>query len=460
MNTPFTRTGIYTAPLVALLTAAVLLVAAWPGVPGGGHGGGKSVNVLMVNNPQMLDLQKLTKEHFTKQTGIKVNYTVLSENDVRAKISREFSRQAGTYDVASLSNFEVPLYGKKGWLAPLDHTVVKNPDFNQRDILTPIQVGLTGVDGRFYAEPFYGESSFLMYRKDVFRAKGLRMPDHPTWEQVAGLAAEADGARPGMKGICLRGLPGWGELVAPLTTVVNTFGGTWFTEDWKAQVNGPRFTEAAKLYVDLVRSHGEPGAARAGFAECLANFQQGRTAMWYDATSAAGILEAEGSPVAGRIGYAMAPVSRTKSAGWLYSWAWGIQKASPRQDAAARFIAWASSKEYEQLVGDELGWARVPAGKRASTYVRPEYRKSAAPFYTATKEAITSASPHDPGLQPRPTVGVQFVAVPEFPDLATRVSQKIATAIAGRTSVTSALDEGQRLASAVAAKYRRAAASP
>ena len=30
-------------------------------------------------------------------------------------------------------------------------------------------------------EPFYGESSFLMYRKDVFEAKGLTMPAHPTW---------------------------------------------------------------------------------------------------------------------------------------------------------------------------------------------------------------------------------------------------------------------------------------
>ncbi|MFI2184252.1 ABC transporter substrate-binding protein [Streptomyces sioyaensis] len=442
-------------PLTALLAAFVLLVlAGWPGA-GGGDGGRKSVNVLMVNNPQMLDLQKLTKEHFTKQTGINVNYTVLPENDVRDKIRQEFSSQAGTYDVASLSNFEAPLYGKYGWLVPLDRTVARTPSFDQHDVLTPIQVGLTGDDGKTYAEPFYGESSFLMYRKDIFQTKGLHMPDHPTWKQVAGLAAEADGARPGMKGICLRGLPGWGQAIAPLTTVINTFGGTWFTKDWKAQVNGPGFTEGTKLYVDLVRAHGEPGATQAGFAECLANFQQGKTAMWYDATSAAGPLEAKDSPVAGKVGYAMAPVSKTNGSGWLYSWAWGIQKASPRQDAAARFIAWASGRQYEELVGDQLGWARVPAGKRASTFANPGYRKSAAPFYTATKEAINSAAPHNPGLQPRPTVGVQFVDIPEFPDLATKVSHEIAAAIVGRTSVTSALEEGQKLASVVAAKYRK-----
>ncbi len=90
------------------------------GTAGGGGGGGddKTVNVIMVNNPQMVDLQKLTKDNFTKDTGITVNYTVLPENDVRDKISQEFSSQAGQYDVASISNYEVPFYSKNGWLAP------------------------------------------------------------------------------------------------------------------------------------------------------------------------------------------------------------------------------------------------------------------------------------------------------------------------------------------------------
>src|SRR5690348_4825463 len=318
----------------------------------------------MVNNPQMVDLQKLTADNFTKQTGITVNYTVLPENDVRDKISQEFSSQAGQYDVATISNFEVPFYAKNNWLHPLDDYVKADSGFNQADILPSMTTSLTADDGKLYGEPFYGESSFLMYRKDVLSAKGLTVPDNPTWQEVADLAAKVDGAQPGMKGICLRGLPGWGEVMAPLTTVVNTFGGTWFTKDWKAQVNGPEFTSATKFYVDLVRAHGESGAPQSGFAECLNNMTQGKVAMWYDATSAAGSLDAPSSPVKGKIGYALAPVVKTKSSGWLYTWAWGIQKASKRQDNAWKFVSWASSKDYEQLVGKQLGWARVPAGKR------------------------------------------------------------------------------------------------
>jgi sorbitol/mannitol transport system substrate-binding protein len=202
------------------------------------------------------------------------------------------------------------------------------------------------------AVPFYGESSFLMYRKDVFQQKGITMPERPTWAQVADAAAKVDGAQPGMKGICLRGLPGWGEMFAPLTTVVNTFGGTWFTKDWQAQVNSPEFTKAVDFYVNLIKQHGEAGAAQAGFTECLNAMSQSKVAMWYDATSAAGTLEdPSASNVAGKIGYAYAPVDKTESSGWLWTWAWTMPKTTKKADSAAKFALWASSKEYEELVG-------------------------------------------------------------------------------------------------------------
>jgi sorbitol/mannitol transport system substrate-binding protein len=448
------RTGLSRAACLA--TGAVLAamsVAACSGA-GGGSANGSSINVLMVNNPQMADLQKLTAANFTKQTGITVNFTVLPENDVRDKISQDFSSQAGQYDVATISNYEVPFYAKNGWLTSLDSDIAADTAFDQSDILKPIAEGLTGDDGHVYAEPFYGESSFLMYRKDVFANLGLTMPDKPTWQQVADLAAKVDNAQAGMRGICLRGQTGWGENIAPLTTVVNTFGGTWFTKDWQAQVNGAGFTDATNFYVNLVRQHGEAGAAQAGFTECLNNLEQSKVAMWYDATSAAGSLEGSGSPVAGKIGYVAAPVVKTASSGWLYSWAFGVQKASTKQDAAWKFISWASSKGYENLVGQQLGWAQVPAGKRASTYANPDYQKSAGPFYAQTESAIQAADPRNPGTQPRPTVGIQFVDIPEFTDLGTQVSQEISAAIAGQETVAAALDKGQQLATTVAKKYQ------
>ncbi|MBC2901758.1 ABC transporter substrate-binding protein [Streptomyces cupreus] len=451
------RTQSRRGPRATLATAAVgtllapLLSGCWVGAGGAGSGG-DSINVLMVNNPQMVELQKLAP-HFTEETGIKVNFTVLPENDVRDKISQDFANQAGQYDVATLSNYEIPIYARNDWLKEMDSYVAQDPAYDEQDILKPMRQSLTGDDGKLYGQPFYGESSFLMYRKDIFQKEGLTMPAHPTWQQVADLAARVDGAESGMKGICLRGLPGWGEVMAPLTTVVNTFGGTWFDKGWKARLDSPEWEKATKFYVGLVREHGESGAAQSGFAECLNNMTQGKVAMWYDATSAAGSLESADSPVKGKVGYAPAPVEETDSSGWLYTWAWGIQEASRNPDKAWQFVSWASSKQYEELVGDEIGWSDVPAGKRASTYENPAYRAEAAAFQEMTKEAIEGARPNDPGVQPRPAPGIQFVGIPEFTDLGTKVSQEISAAIAGRQSVESALRKSQELAEEIAEEY-------
>ncbi|KQQ83259.1 sugar ABC transporter substrate-binding protein [Arthrobacter sp. Leaf137] len=442
------------ATLAAGALCVALSASACAGAGGGNSAGDpNSISVLMVNNPQMEDLQRLTAENFTKETGIRVNYTILPENDVRAKISQEFSSQAGQYDVASLSNYEIPFYSANGWLAPLND-VAADPAFDQDDVLPAYTASLTGEDGKLYGEPFYGESSFLMYRKDILDAKGLTMPAKPTWDEVADIAAKVDGAEPGMKGICLRGQPGWGQVFAPLTTVVNTFGGTWFDKDWNAQVDSPKFTEAVEFYTKLVREHGEAGAAQAGFTECLNNMGQSKTAMWYDATSAAGALEAQNSPVKGKIGYAQAPVKETTSSGWLWTWSWAMQAASKKQDSAEKFIAWASSKDYEELVASELGWAKVPSGKRISTYENPEFQK-AAPFFEAERFAIENADPKNPGAQARPAVGIQFVGIPEFAALGTNVSQGVSSAIAGQGSVADALAKGQEAAQKVGDKYKQ-----
>ncbi len=450
------------APIaLATLTTVALATSACGGAGGGAGGGGgdgqdgdaQSISVIMVNNPQMEDLQELTADNFTAETGITVNFVVQPENEVRAQIAQDFAAQAGQYDVATISNYEVPFFSTNEWLAPLTEYAEGDTEFNQADILQPIADGLT-VDGEIYAEPFYGESSFLMYRTDLFDQAGLTMPENPTWQEVAALAEQIDDPS-GTRGICLRGLPGWGQVFAPLTTVVNTFGGTWFDEDWTPQVNSPEFVEATQFYVDLVQQHGETGAAQAGFTECLNAMTQGGTAMWYDATSAAGSLEAEGSPVAGNIGYAPAPVVETDSSGWLYSWAWGVQAASEKKDAAWEFVSWASSQEYEELVGEELGWSRVPAGKRSSTYENDQYLEVAGAFAEATEAAISSADPNNPGVQPRPAPGIQFVAIPEFADLATGISEGISSNIAGQGSVQETLDAGQADAEAATERYRQ-----
>lgn len=197
--------------LMAGAVTTALVTTACAGAGGGGGGGGdgegESINVLMVGNPQMVDIQELTADTFTKDTGIKVNYTVLPENQLRDKVTQDVASQAGQYDLATVGAYETALWQENGWLHELSSYADGDAAYDSADLLKPVADSISGEDGKLYALPFYGESSFLMYRKDVLEAKGLEMPAKPTWDEVADLAAELDGAEPGMKGICLRGLP-------------------------------------------------------------------------------------------------------------------------------------------------------------------------------------------------------------------------------------------------------------
>jgi sorbitol/mannitol transport system substrate-binding protein len=438
--------------ILSIATAWSLAGCSWAGA--GGGTGANVVRVLMVNNPQQVELQALTAKYFTARTGIKVDFKVLPENDLRDAMNEDVANQAGQYDVVSTSNFETPFYAKYHWLKPLDAYLRKDPGFDVSDILGPMRESLQGPDGKLYALPFYGESSMLMYRKDVFAKLGLKMPLHPTWQQVAQLAAKVNGKQ-GMRGICLRGQPGWGELFAPLTTVVNTYGGTWFTKQWQAQLTSPPFEKATSFYVNLVRKAGETGAAESGFTECLNDMSQGKVAMWYDASSAAGALEDKSqSKVAGKIGYAFAPTAKTKYSGWLYTWAWAIENNAKNPSAAYKLISWASSKQYEQLVAQKQGWSQVPNATRYSLYKIPAYRKAASAFWKVTYESVLHANPKDPGLQPRPTLGIQFVDIPEFVGIGTNISQLVSSAIAGGGSVQSALSQGQSQAQSAGNHYK------
>jgi sorbitol/mannitol transport system substrate-binding protein len=442
---------------MALIVALVFSTTAACSGAGGGSttSGGKTVTVATVSNPQMQDMEKLLPEFKKKYPDINVRFVILPENELRDRVTQDIATQAGQYDVATIGTYEVPIWAKNGWLNRLDSKA--SADYDLADLLPPVKDALSS-DGGLYAVPFYGESSFLYYRKDLFQAAGLTMPDKPTWAQVAEFAKKLNNPSAKQAGICLRGLPGWGEVLAPLDTVILTFGGRWYDEQWNAHLTDPQTKEAVQFYTDLVKTAGEPGAPNAGFSECLTSMGQGNTAMWYDATVGAGSLEDPAtSKVAGKVGYVAAPVNKTPSSGWLWAWSLGIPKTSKNADAAWTFASWATSKEYHKLVGEKIGWARVPPGARKSTYDLPEYQKAAAAFAKPTLDSILAVNVKQPGLYPQPWVGVQYVAIPEFQSLGTKVSQEISAVIAGQQTVDQALQKAQKYAedTAKAGKYKK-----
>jgi sorbitol/mannitol transport system substrate-binding protein len=443
---------------VTALAATTLVLSACGGSSSGGGGGSSSgpqtITVAVVNNPQMADIQKLTKDGFEKShPKIHVKYVTLDENTLRDQVTKDVAAGGGQFDVVMIGPYEVPTWAQNKWIVDLTDKAAKDTAYKVDDLIKPIRDSLS-VNGKLYAVPFYGESSFLMYRTDLLKAAGLTMPAKPTWDQVATIAKKLNDPSKGRAGICLRGKTGWGENLAPLDTVVNTFGGQWFDTKWNAHLTDPAFKEAVNFYVNLIKDAGEKGAGNFSFNECANAMQQDKAAMWYDATVGASVIDAPGSPIAGKLGFAPAPVVKTENAGWLWSWALSIEGASKHQDAAWTYMSWATSKQYIDYAGGKLGWAAVPPGSRYSTYDNPEYQKAAAAFAKPTLDEINSVNVKQPGVNAQPVAGVQYVGIPEFEDLGTRVSQEITAVIAGQQSVDSALNKAQGYAETVGKSYQ------
>jgi sorbitol/mannitol transport system substrate-binding protein len=442
------RVGFFAALLVGLVLAGC------GGDDDGGGSGGDSINVAIVDNPQMKDIAELTPSLFTQKSGIKVNYTILDEGTLRQVTTRDVAAGGRQFDVVMIGPFEAPQFGRDGYISDLTRFASEDRSYQLDDVIGSVRNALS-LDGKLYAAPFYAESSFLMYRKDVLRDAGVTMPAQPTWAQVADIARKVD--TPDMAGICLRGKPGWGDLGASFTTVLNTFGGTWWSAKAdgsvdQAMVHQPEFKEALQFYVDLVKDAGEKDAASASFNECLSQYKDGKVAMWYDATVAAGLLEADDSAVKGKNGFAPAPVKETPASGWLWSWALAIPQSSSKADLAWKYISFATGPRYLEQAGSRIpgGWAAIPPGTRKSTYEIPEYKKAAAAFAEPTLDSIAAAPIDNPGTTNRPGVpGVQYVGIPEFQDVGNQCTQQFAAVIAGRASIDTALQNCQNVASQV-----------
>jgi multiple sugar transport system substrate-binding protein/sorbitol/mannitol transport system substrate-binding protein len=403
----------------------------------------EEITIATVNNADMITMQELAPT-WEKATGNTINWVVLEENVLRQRTTQDIATGGGSFDIMFIGAYETPIWGANGWLTSLND-FADDADYDLEDVFQLVRNGLS-ADGNLYALPLYSETSFTFYRKDVFEAAGVEMPQEQiTYTEFAELAASVHDPDNGMYGTCQRGKAGWGENMAFVGTVANAFGARWFNENWVPQLDSPEWNAAVTYYVDLMLNSGPPGASANGHNENRALFKDGKCATWVDATSAAGdVRNPATSSVADKTAFVKAPMQATaKGTGWFWSWALAIPASSKKVDVAKSFLKWGTSKEYFEMVGESKGWVAVPSGTRQS--VEEDARRiEAAPFAPAVVDAILSVDPADATLLPTPYTGVQFVAIPEFQGIGNYVGQQVAAALAGQSTVEEALANSQK----------------
>ncbi|WP_394846539.1 sugar ABC transporter substrate-binding protein [Pendulispora brunnea] len=419
-----------TTRLTAVATMATTMLIA-----GAAHADA-TLTIGTVNNADMVRMQALSGEYEKTHPGVHLNWVVLEENTLRQRLTTDIATHGGQFDVMTIGAYEAPLWGAQQWLKPLDNLP---GDYDINDLFPNVREQLT-VDGHLYAVPFYAEASITFYRKDLFAARGLTMPEQPTWQQIREFATKLHDPSHGMYGVCLRGKAGWGENMALLGTIVNSYGGRWFDPGWKPQIDTPPWHEAVKFYIDLLSHYGPPGPSDNGFNENLALFAAGRCAMWVDASVAGGTLvNPKESTVTDKVGFTRAPKQMTdRGSSWLWVWSLAIPASTRQFNEARDFILWATSRPYLQRVGERYGISSTPPGTRLSTYDSAAYMNTA-PFAKVTFDSLKAVDPAHPTLLPVPYKGIQLVSIPEFQAVATLVGRLIAGALTGRGQVDDVL---------------------
>ena len=384
----------------------------------------------------MILMQRLSRE-FEAQSGIKLNWVVLGENILRQRLTVDISTGGNTFDVITIGSYEAPLWAERGWLLPVDDL---GADYDYDDIFDVVRQGLS-YKGKLYAAPFYAESSFTYYRKDLFRKAGLEMPEQPSYEQIRRFAARLNDPAHNVYGICLRGEPGWGQNMAYLSTLVYTFGGRWMDLNWRPQLTSPAWIGGRELLC------GRAEKVRAA----------GRQHRWPQRSPGA-VRQRQLRHVGGRhFGGGLHSGPQPKPGGRDHRFRQGPHcRKSPTARPGPGVGRWrspslprmrappSSSSSGRPAEPTWLPWARATAGcwrlpERENRLTRIRHTSKAAPFAELVREAILTADMTRPSALPVPYIGIQYVGIPEFQAIGTDVGQEISAALTGGATVEQAL---------------------
>ncbi|MCI8639697.1 MAG: sugar ABC transporter substrate-binding protein [Coprococcus sp.] len=403
------------------------------------------IKVASVNNDAMVIMEELSKK-YTEETGTKVTFTILSENEIRSKITQDVGLGGGEYDLVTLGTSDMGTYLDNGWTEALDPMFdalsdEEKSEYDLDDVFQSVRTSCSSETKGLAALPFYSESTMICYNKEIFEEKKLTMPENPTWEDIYDLASKCDDKANGVAGIAIRGLAGYGENMYIFGSIMNAFGGQYYDMDWNATYDTPEVKEAWEFYNKLL-TVAEDSPTTCGYTECLNLFAQGKAAIYYDATVSAGTFAKDDSAVKGKVGYAPAPTAKKENTGTIGGWGIGITAGSKNKDAAFDFLRWATSKEYVKLVQEEKGFPSTPSGTRVSTYENQEYL-DACDFAATTRIAIETADAIHPAIEDTPYTGNSLPNLPEYSSWGETLAAELASYVSGQKDLDACLADCQ-----------------
>lgn len=369
----------------------------------------RQLSIASVDNADMKILKELSSVYLESNPNLTINWNLFPENLLRERITTDVLSSEHEYDLVTIGPYELAGWGRKGWLQQFDNIPMS---YEETDLFPKLRQSMS-LDNKLLALPFYSETLITYYRTDLLADALQTMPKKPSYDDIEKIAAAIHNPSENIYGICLRGLPGWGQNMSIVTSIVKSFGGQWFDNKWQSQVSSPEWYEAINFYIELLRKYGPPHSAELGHIELTEMFTNGNCGIWIDASVFSSVVtDPKRSKIHNKVGIVLAPGQKNDEIHWLWYWALAVPADVQHAEEAKKFALWASSKEYIRLVAEKYGWPMAPPGTRRSTY-NEEYM-SARSYSSIVKEAMEKEGNYSITLMPSPNTDYQFIDIPEF----------------------------------------------
>jgi trehalose/maltose transport system substrate-binding protein len=270
----------------------------------------------------------------------------------------------------------------------------------------PVILENNTVDGRLVGLPWFTDVGMLYYRKDLLAKYDLEVPKD--WSTLADIAlyiqsAERKDGNSELWGYVFQGAPYEG-LTCNVLEWVNAYGGgTIVDAEGNVTIDNPQAALAIGRAADWVGTIAPPRVTFFDEERARQQFQLGNAVFMRNWPSAWSLLNASGSPVAGKVDVAPLPGGGVlgTSSSTLGGWQLAVSKLSKHQKEAADLVRYLTS----EVVQKQRAITGSFAPTIMSLYDDPEVLQ-ANPFFAKIRPALAHAV-----ARPSAVTGDKYMAV-------------------------------------------------
>lgn len=339
----------------------------------------------------------------TATTGMKVNWEIIYEDQLRQKLPLLMRSDPGAVDgFFTLPSWDMAAFSRAGWYEPLDkyiHSDLTAPDWDFSDFFPNIlKIHQTG--GEQIGIPITTELQTLFYNKAMLASKQVALPK--TLDDLMAAAKILNNPQENVAGFVTRG--DGVQAVYTLAPFIFAYGGRWLDEKGQPELSSPAFVNGLRYYGEILRAAGPPNIVGMQWKTSYPLFQQAHAAMFTDATNfIAFFKDPDQSRIVDDVGVAPLPAGPAGTHSTLISWGPAIAASSKKKEATWTAIQYLTTKT---MAASAVEATHMPPS-RQSVYNGVVYTKSVpADLVAATKAEIDTAIPNgaNPLVVPVPEV--------------------------------------------------------